>query len=375
MASEMWNRVFESFPPGGWTEDNKIFEEVKEEALIHVEPSSFIIPQFRGIRRATSMEELKKWHRRLSLPAANLAMNGPNFYTLSTMMSSIHDEIVNKVIGLTGADLPDERFVWVSMGRLGRNELVLATDQDNALIHSGGEFPKFAKEVVEGLNRLGMPKCTGNYMASNPKWNQALQVWRDYFRTWFKDPVPENVRYLTVFLDMRPVCGDRALYDQLAAYIRESITQEAIKRLALDAVWVEPPLGIFDRVTFGKGLDLKGYGIFPIVNGARVLAIHRGMVEITSTKERLESLRDMRIIGKEMCRDLLESYGFLQNLRLRHCSGSLPNDEKPVDLVRRKNLSKMDLLILKESFKVIWSFQKLLMTKYNVNGADSFSLF
>jgi CBS domain-containing protein len=99
------------------------------------------------------------------------------------------------------------------------------------------------------------------------------------------------------------------------------------------------------------------------------------MVEITNTKERLEALREKRIIGKEMCHDLLESYGFLQDLRLRLQSRSLLTESKPGNLVTAEDLSKVDLLILKESLKVISSFQKLLMRKYNVKGVDSFSPF
>jgi CBS domain-containing protein len=107
----------------------------------------------------------------------------------------------------------------------------------------------------------------------------------------------------------------------------------------------------------------------------RVLAINHGMVEITNTKERLEALRDKRIIGKELCHDLIESYGFLQDLRLRLHSRSLLTESKPGNLVKGEDLSKVDLLILKESLKVISSFQKFLMIKYNVKGVDSFSPF
>ena len=76
-----------------------------------------------------------------------------------------------------------------------------------------------------------------------------------------------------------------------------------------------------------------------------------------------------------MCHDLLESFGFLQDLRLRVHSRSLLTESKPDNVVTGEDLSKVDLLILKESLKVISSFQKLLVIKYNVKGADSFSPF
>ena len=358
------------------TKEDRVFGVItRKDVQIHFEPSSSMISQFRRINKATSMEELVAVYTTIRLSMAKLAMNGPNFYSLTMMISSIHDAIINKVIDLVNVDPPAERFLWVHMGGLGRNEEILATDQDNALIHSGGQLSEFAEAVVEGLSRIGIPKCTGGYMASNPKWNQSLPAWRDYFRLWFSDPVPEHVRYLTVFLDMRPVCGDETMFAELAESIRGSRTDQALKLMASDAVEIQPPLGIFGIIGLSKGLNLKRSGIYPIVNGVRVLAINHGMVEITNTKERLEALLEKRIIGEKMCHDLLESYGFLQDLRLRLHSRSLLAESKPGNLVTGQDLSKVDLLILKESLKVISSFQKLLMIKYNVKGADSFSPF
>jgi CBS domain-containing protein len=268
----------------------------RKDIQIHFEPSSSIISQFRRINKATSMEELETVYRTVRLSVAKLAMNGPNFYSLTMMISSIHDAIVNKVIDLLEMDPPGERFVWVHMGGLGRKEEILATDQDNALIHSGGQLSEFAEAVVEELSGIGIPKCTGGYMASEPKWNQSLSAWRDYFRLWFSDPVPEHVRYLTVFLDMRPVCGDETMFAELAESIRSSLTGQALKLMAADAVEIQPPLGILGIMGLSKGLNLKRYGIYPIVNGVRVLAMGHGMVEITNTKERLEALLEKRAL-------------------------------------------------------------------------------
>jgi CBS domain-containing protein len=358
------------------TKEDRVFGVItRKDVQIQFEPSSSMISQFRRITKATSMEELKAVYTTIRLSLAKLVMNGPSFYSLTMMISSIHDAIVNKVINLISVDSPAEGFLWVQMGSLGRNEEILATDQDNALIHSGGQLPEFAEAVIAGLSQIGIPECTGGYMASNPKWNQSLPAWRDYFRLWFSHPVPEHVRYLTVFLDMRPVCGDESMFAELAESIRGSLSDPALKLMAADAVEIRPPLGMFGITGLSKGLNLKGYGIFPIVNGVRVLAVSHGMVEITNTKERLEALSEQQIIGKAMCHDLLESYGFLQDLRLRLQSRSLLTESKPDNVVTGQDLSKVDLLILKESLKVISSFQKLLVIKYNVKGADTFSPF
>jgi CBS domain-containing protein len=119
-------------------------------------------------------------------------------------------------------------------------------------------------------------------------------------------------------------------------------------------------------------VDLKTYGIYPIVNGIRVLAVDNNLFEITNTKERLEMLNHTGVISNEMCHDLLESYRFLQDLRLKNQSRAVLNQSIENNLVGVKELRKMDLLILKETLKIVSSFQKLLMKKYDVKRVLSY---
>jgi CBS domain-containing protein len=121
------------------------------------------------------------------------------------------------------------------------------------------------------------------------------------------------------------------------------------------------------------GIDLKTYGIYPIVNGVRALALECGIFEITNTMERLESLCANMTISNQMCQDLIESYGFLQDLRLRHQARGTLNQSQPNNIVKGKELAKIDLLILKESLKVVSEFQEFLMKKYDIRRATIYS--
>jgi CBS domain-containing protein len=210
-------------------------------------------------------------------------------------------------------------------------------------------------------------------MASNERWNQGVSVWKEYFRQWFQQPIPDHIRYLSVFLDMRPVYGDTALYSELVAAVRPVVSEAAVNFLAYDAVQLEPPLGIPGIVRLRKGLDLKTYGIYPIVNGARVLALDNGILEITNTKERLGALNAGGVISSEMCNDVVEAYGFLQDFRLRHHSRAVLSQTEINNTVSAKELAKIDLLLLKESLKIVAAFQKFLMRKYNVQRTVIYS--
>ncbi len=355
------------------TKEEKVFGVVTgKDIRIQLEPSSSIITLFRKIIKAKSAEELQTIFNNIKTSVAKIVLSGSNFFDLTRMLSTVNDAIIVNSIEIVGKKLPIDDFVWINMGSLGRKEQVLATDQDNALIYIKKPLLKFADEVNKTLARIGIPECPGDYMASNEKWNKDLSSWKNYFKNWFNNPTANNARYLSIFLDMRPVFGNENIYKELIESLRANVTDQAIKALAHDAVHIEPPIGIFGIRGLHKGVNLKTYGIYPIVNGVRVLAIDNDIFEITNTNERLEMLNDVGVISDEMCHDVLESYGFLQDLRLKQQSSAVLNQSKENNLISLKEIRKVDLLILKEALKIVSSFQKLLMKKYNVKRALSY---
>jgi CBS domain-containing protein len=356
------------------TREGKIFGVVtRKDIQIHLEPSLSIPKLFRRVKRAASTGELKTIFNSLQLMVARIVMSGPNFYDLTKMICTVHDAIIKRTIEIiTGASSTDP-FLWVHMGSSGRREEILATDQDSALIRESDDWVALGDDISEALAEIGFPKCPGGYMVSNRMWNQKLSVWKEYFSLWFNKPIPEHIRYLSVFLDMRAVFGDSTLYHELLGSIKSAVTEDALMLLAQDAVQIQPPLGMWGIIGLHKGVDLKTYGIYPIVNGARVLAIECRMIELTNTKERLDALHVNGAISRELCSDLLEAYGFLQDLRLKHHSRTVLTQSPANNMVRGKELSKVDLLILKESLKIVASFQKFLSKKYGVEHIVMYS--
>ncbi|MGO9014357.1 MAG: putative nucleotidyltransferase substrate binding domain-containing protein [Dissulfurispiraceae bacterium] len=356
------------------TKNDKVFGVItRKDIQIHLEPSFSIVKLFRKVHKAVSIDELKPVFEGLMVSVSKIAMTGPNFFDLTRMLCSVHDAIVYKVIRILIDDHAADQLLWVHMGSSGRKEEILATDQDNALIYLGDNPAALANNINESLAIIGLPKCPGNYMASNSMWNQPLPVWKEYFKQWFSDPIPYHLRYLSVFLDMRPIYGETALYNELLESIKHAVKAETLKLMAEDAIEIRPPLGIFGIQGLRQGVDLKTYGIYPIINGARVLAIDSGVWGITNTKERLEALSANTTISNGMCQDLIESYGFLQDLRLRHHARAVLNKSKTNNLITAKELSQVDLLILKESLKIVSEFQKFLMKKYDVSRTVIYS--
>jgi CBS domain-containing protein len=87
----------------------------------------------------------------------------------------------------------------------------------------------------------------------------------------------------------------------------------------------------------------------------------------------LEALSANATISNEMCHDLIESYGFMQDLRLRRHARAMLNKSNTNNLITARELSNIDLIILKESLKIVSEFQKFLMKKYGVSRTIIYS--
>ena len=217
----------------------------RKDIQIHLEPSFSILSLYRKVIKAKSIETLRTIFDSIRISVAKIALAGPDFFDLTKMISSVHDAIVVKVIEILRDKYPDGEFVWINTGSAGRKEEIIATDQDNAVIYRTNRPSDLAEAVCKSLDDIGIPKCPGNYMASNEKWNQSTLVWRDYFNSWFTNPIPMHVRYLSVFLDMRPLYGDTSIHKEIIESIGCSVTDESIRLLVSDAVDIQIPLGDF----------------------------------------------------------------------------------------------------------------------------------
>ncbi len=118
------------------------------------EPTTSLIVLYRKLKKAKSLEEIKATFKNLTKSISALVTRGMHFYDLSNILTEIYDYLVVKVIEMEKDKFEEERgklpaFAWVHMGSSARKEQVIATDQDNAIVHEGdgGELRLFAERV------------------------------------------------------------------------------------------------------------------------------------------------------------------------------------------------------------------------------------
>ncbi|HQU61422.1 MAG TPA: DUF294 nucleotidyltransferase-like domain-containing protein, partial [Saprospiraceae bacterium] len=245
------------------TTDSKVIGVLSEHDLMVLQGNNPAI-LVREVRRCYNAESLRQVRERSESLLKEYIYQEVSIAFISTVMSEVNDEIIKRVIVLSekemeqeGHEKPEAGFCWLALGSEGREEQLLRTDQDNALLFDNvsdeayestkAYYLKLAGKVTYLLNQVGFEYCPGDMMASNPSWCLSLQEWKKQFSEWIFEPSPQAVRFCTIFFDYRPIYGDTVLAEQLTAHIFDSIQDQTVflAFLGKDALQNPPPLTFF----------------------------------------------------------------------------------------------------------------------------------
>ncbi len=293
------------------------------------------------------------------------------------------DALTRKLIEMAEGEIGNApvHYCWVALGSQGRLESGMQSDQDNALLISDEVTPEqlewfgeLARRVVDGLVRCGFPLCPGDMMASNPQWRVPLRTWGGYFAQWMNAPEPEALLNAQTFFDMRPVHGDRTLYERLQTSVIARAPQATrfLAYLAKQAQRFEPPLGFFrDFVLVDSGehantLDLKAGGIAPIVQIARLVALSKGGAQL-NTIDRLRAASSTNALSEEKAADLTDAFEFISYVRLQHQVKQMKKGQQADNLIDPASLSSFERRHLKEAFAIIRKTQGTLAYFYRTD--------
>lgn len=294
---------------------------------------------------------------------------------LTQFVTTLNDAVVARALALAAqyAPPPNADWCWIGLGSEGRMEQTLSTDQDNALIfraQNKGEaetlrpaFLAFATATNGILDQCGFPLCKGEIMAKNPKWCLSESEWQAMFTAWLRLPEPEALLNAAIFFDFRALAGDTRLAEALRRWLTDAIPRYSLflRQMTENALIVRPPLGIFrDFVTDDENnpgtIDLKKYCVRPFVDAARLLALRVG-VEATNTADRLRLVAPKIRLRDDEVGAIVDSFHFVQLLRLRHQQSSRGRSEAAENGERHANpnrifpdeLNLLDRRILKEA--------------------------
>jgi len=301
---------------------------------------------------------------------------------LGKFVTTITDAITRQLCRIGEAELgsPPCEYAWVAMGSQGRHEQSARSDQDNALVlddsarESHDEYFKALVKIVnDGLDACGFVYCPGDVMASNPKWRQPLQTWKGYFKKWITIPEEKALMHANIFFDLRCVHGNGSLVDDLKASIRKDARRNEIflALMAKNAMTFQPPLGIFRQFVLQKSgehkntLDIKLFGIMPIVEIARIRALAAGEMRIT-TRNRLRAAASAGEITEDDAANLIDALDFIEKLRMEHQSRQLHAGIRPDNYMSPEELSPLVRQNLKTAFAQVSVSQSALLNRFHL---------
>ncbi|WP_018718811.1 DUF294 nucleotidyltransferase-like domain-containing protein [Arhodomonas aquaeolei] len=309
--------------------------------------------------------------------------HGAGVDQITRVLTLLNDRTVARVIELcVGAHgEPAAPFTWMAFGSEGRGEQTLHTDQDNGMLFDPGARPAdevreallpLAREINEALDRCGFDLCKGNIMASNPELCLSLQEWRRLFSRMIASATPENLLRSSIYFDLRTVWGDVQPVEQLRGHILAEVRDNTLflRSLAGNALTHRPALGWLrtfatERGRDGATFDIKMRGLFPFVEGARVLALESG-IEATGTAARLAALPEAGVCTPDEAEAWGHALDYLQLIRMRAHQAQTRAGEALSNRVAPGELNPLDQRVLREALRQGRDIQRRLAVRFQL---------
>ena len=340
-----------------------------------------------SIFRQQSVDELAAQVPEVRACFARMVGEDASSHMVGSAMAAIGRSFKQRLLELAEAELgpPPVPYCFLALGSMARQEQLIVTDQDNALVldnrfdpaRHDAYFKALAAFVSDGLARCGYSYCTGGVMATNARWRQPLEVWERTFSDWIERPTPESLLNAGIFFDLDGVWGRIEWADRLRELIARKAKGNArfLACMARNALLRTPPLGFFkDFVVESDGrhtraINIKRRGTAPLADLVRVHALAIGSMSINSF-ERLKDIIDAAILPLGRGQDLYDALEFISMVRARHQAESLAVGEEPDNGIDPEKLSEFERKSLRDAFLILGNAQKFLKYRYQPGRAN-----
>jgi len=334
---------------------------------------------------AESIQELKEINGRILEMVRSAMSAGADTRSLVHLIAHFNDGFTQRIITLMeileGITLP-AKAAYLALGSEGRGEQTLRTDQDSALIYaddiSSAELDactKFTARLIDALEFVGIPRCPGNTMASNPQWQHSLTEWKNLLEHWISVPTGEHMVSFGMFQDFRTIHGDNSLEKTLHDFIHKTTQQNMLffPYVAKNIVRFPAPLGMFGRIKVerrganrGK-VDLKKSGIFAITEGVSLLALENNVDEGT-TWDKLEKLVQIGVLSVKSSETFSEAFTQLVSFRLQRQLSDLAAGNKPGNAIDPLRLPHKSQSQLREALRGVNQLLRFIRDHYRLDS-------
>ena len=340
------------------------------DVLSHFANHTYVVDS--KIKKAKNLEDLKDSSKDLINIISSLHAKGVKVNHISNLIGQLNTKVYQKLYELI---LPKELrndACFIVMGSEGRNEQIIKTDQDNALVIKDGieveQYKFYMNEITKNLIDFGYPICEGNIMVSNPFWCKTVNEYKNETARWIEAPGIQNYMDLAIFFDSFAVAGNKELLINLKDNLFNKLHDKDVfmAYFAKATLAFDTPNTVTNIMTKSHIIDIKKTAVFPIVQGIRSLAL-REKIRETTTIKRIKILEDRRVLEKDKAAELLEAFDFVNTIRLKSQLFDIQHGKKITNEIDTHTLGKIERDLLKDSFKIINEFKRFISYTFRID--------
>ena len=340
------------------------------DVLSHFANNTFVVDT--KIKKSKTIEELKNSSNDLINIIKSLQAKGVKVNHISNLIGQLNTKVYQKLYNLVVPAELKKNACLIVMGSEGRNEQIIKTDQDNALVIKDGIdvnlYRPYMEKLTAHLIDFGYPPCEGNIMVSNPFWCKTVSEYKNETKRWIEAPDMQNYMDLAIFFDSFAVAGDKNLLINLKDDLFDKLHDQDVfmAYFAKATLAFDTPTTVANFMTKVHYIDIKKTAVFPIVQGIRSLAL-REKIRETTTVKRIKILEQRKVLEKEKADELLEAFDVVNTLRLKSQLEKLLENKKINNEIDTHTLGKIERDLLKDSFKIVNDFKKFISYTFKID--------
>ena len=340
------------------------------DVLSHFANHTYVVDS--KIKKAKNVEDLKAASKALLNIINSLHSKGVKVNHISNLIGQLNTKVYQKLYELVLPKELRDDACFIVMGSEGRNEQIIKTDQDNALVVKDGidveQYRPYMNEITNHLIDFGYPSCEGNIMVSNPFWCKTVGEYKNETAKWIESPKMQNYMDLAIFFDSFAVVGNKELLINLKDDLFNKLHDKDVfmAYFAKATLTFDTPNTVTNIMIKSHYIDIKKVAVFPIVQGIRSLAL-REKIRETTTIKRIKILEDRKVLEKSKAAELLEAFDVVNTLRLKAQLDNIQYGKKINNEIDTHTLGKIERDLLKDSFKIINEFKKFISYTFRID--------
>jgi CBS domain-containing protein len=334
------------------------------------------------IKRSSNAKELKHVRERMTELIQNSLHKNIPLSNINNIASEINSAVLKRAVELSILDLgsPPARFAWLSIGSQGRKEQLLLTDQDSILIFEDvtpekyrdvrDYFLKLAKRTTTTLEKVGYELCPNGHMASNMLWCKSLTDWTKQYDSWMNTPGENSNDLSSIFFDLELVFGEKKIFEAIENVILKDLDHNTLffDFLGNDALRKNSPLTFFKKFAVEEDepnknkFDIKTRALMPLIDGARLFALHFNIRGLNSTYLRFKQLAIIDTKNSDIYLNCAEAFLTLSKFRVNE---GLKNDNSG-QYINLNELTKFDKEKLKNALAPMKELEELIKSNFKL---------